>query len=1369
MSTEIDSLSVRIEADAKGASEALSSLASSLEKLSKTTGSVTKLTSGLKSIQEAVSKLKTTDCKRLTQLTAALEKLSGAKAPSMTGFAKGMKELAEIAPEGLERVRKTLDSLNGVSIKLPSASGFVKSMEKLSSLDLETAEQNIKGIATAVQELNRSTQDGSLRQFISDLAKVATHASQAAAAVKQAAAGAARTGAPDPSAAAGQLDAKGQKLAAKGQKPAGKQGLFQVNAQSAIRAIDRILSELERLGQTARSTWSSSATYAGAFQNVLSGIGAELKGVVSGVAGLGEFISGTLAGNPALAADGLKRSFQGLQDILTGSLQQAVALARAMATLIGSVSAAPFHIAANAAASFAQSLRAAAQSAADRALRSLPQTIASVAHPLQTARKALDGVRGILSSLTGEVKRSVTVSQNFASSLLKSFTRLLRYRVLNAVIRAAVDAVETGVLNLYYANTKFAASMDLLATDALYLKNSLAAALSPAINALAPIIDAVVDKFVDFINVINMLVAALTGADTWTRAVKVPATYADALDDVTGAASGATAAVEEYKRTILGFDEINKLNDITSSGGSSGSAASGAVDYASMFTTEQVNLNGTGWAQNVADFISQIKESFASGDWAGIGLTVADGLNRIVAAVDGWINGTLRPAGVKWAGNVAEVLNALVSGFGWAALGQTVADGLNAAADIAKKFLTGFQFHSLGSALADGLNGLLDGWDASLLGEAVAGYLNAGISTSYGFIATLNWGELGTKVGDAIAFTVSNLNLGTAANALGRALSGIVEAGINAMEEIDFSALGTRLGLSLEAFLDGYAESGYSIGDALTTAFNHAVLAVDSFLNTGALTHIGTAIGKDIQKFLSGLTWEDAAAALGKALNQLCETAVNLIGEIHWDELGRNIANSLKAFLKTDFLGNVGSVLAKTLNAAITALSNFTSAFTADDWKELGEQIGKSITEFFDTADLEELGLALNSLAEGLLTAAQEALDDVDWDSIMWQISDFLNALNWSAIKTDFIDVAIDAIGDAGVRALFLLGSQLGQSLINGIVSLPGQMLTIGVDIVGGLLNGIAGAVYGIGVWLWDNLASPIIDAVKNLFGIHSPSTVFAEIGGYLTEGLLNGIVAPFADIGTWVDEHIFTPFRNAFDRDGGVSIPVELGSTATQLWNSLKNAWNSGTTKAVSIANSLANTASTLWTKFKESWGSRAVSITNSLANTAGSLWTAFKKGWGTRAISITNTLKNTASSLWENFKKSWSTKSLGLKVTWVTTGLSALQSAVSATLFGGKGWPKLAFAARGGIVDKATLFGNLVAGEDGKEAIIPLENHTEWIDKVAERIGQRVSGNSASSQPVTINVTVTLDGKVVGKSVVNYVNGEARRTGVHPLAAYI
>ena len=68
-------------------------------------------------------------------------------------------------------------------------------------------------------------------------------------------------------------------------------------------------------------------------------------------------------------------------------------------------------------------------------------------------------------------------------------------------------------------------------------------------------------------------------------------------------------------------------------------------------------------------------------------------------------------------------------------------------------------------------------------------------------------------------------------------------------------------------------------------------------------------------------------------------------------------------------------------------------------------------------------------------------------------------------------------------------------------------LVTGGNDIIRGLLNGIGGAMSGIGSWVNNNIVQPVIGAVKQFFGISSPSTVFAEIGGHLMSGLVGGIL----------------------------------------------------------------------------------------------------------------------------------------------------------------------------------------------------------------------------------------------------------------------
>ncbi|SHI68543.1 phage tail tape measure protein [Streptomyces sp. 3214.6] len=63
-----------------------------------------------------------------------------------------------------------------------------------------------------------------------------------------------------------------------------------------------------------------------------------------------------------------------------------------------------------------------------------------------------------------------------------------------------------------------------------------------------------------------------------------------------------------------------------------------------------------------------------------------------------------------------------------------------------------------------------------------------------------------------------------------------------------------------------------------------------------------------------------------------------------------------------------------------------------------------------------------------------------------------------------------------------------------------------GSALISGLKSGIVSGIKGIGSWIKSNIIDPVVNAVKSFFGIHSPSTVFAEIGGHLVGGLFKGL-----------------------------------------------------------------------------------------------------------------------------------------------------------------------------------------------------------------------------------------------------------------------
>lgn len=86
---------------------------------------------------------------------------------------------------------------------------------------------------------------------------------------------------------------------------------------------------------------------------------------------------------------------------------------------------------------------------------------------------------------------------------------------------------------------------------------------------------------------------------------------------------------------------------------------------------------------------------------------------------------------------------------------------------------------------------------------------------------------------------------------------------------------------------------------------------------------------------------------------------------------------------------------------------------------------------------------------------------------------------------------------------------------------------------------------------------------------------------------------------------------------------------------------------------------------------------------------------------------------------------------------------------------WNKL-----GGIFDKPTLFnygGSLQGiGEDGAEAVVPLEKNTKWLDKIAERLYSK-QGNT----PIVLQV----DGKTFAQISVDSINALTKQTGYLPL----
>ncbi|MBQ1800935.1 MAG: hypothetical protein II011_09325, partial [Prevotella sp.] len=127
----------------------------------------------------------------------------------------------------------------------------------------------------------------------------------------------------------------------------------------------------------------------------------------------------------------------------------------------------------------------------------------------------------------------------------------------------------------------------------------------------------------------------------------------------------------------------------------------------------------------------------------------------------------------------------------------------------------------------------------------------------------------------------------------------------------------------------------------------------------------------------------------------------------------------------------------------------------------------------------------------------------------------------------------------------------------------PGKM------IFDGIINGIKAAIKAIGgffKWIDENIFAPFIDGFKKAFGIHSPSTVMEEMGGYIMEGLGQGMKDNFNPVQDAVDSVKSTISSIASVVSGAIS---SVGTLFNSAYNATlqMNELNSATATHISLS----------------------------------------------------------------------------------------------------------------------------------------------------------------------------------------------------------
>lgn len=582
-------------------------------------------------------------------------------------------------------------------------------------------------------------------------------------------------------------------------------------------------------------------------------------------------------------------------------------------------------------------------------------------------------------------------TKSYGRSFGSMIGKMLLFSAVRKIIHGITSAFQEGIQNYAQYSGSLNAVMSSFVSSLSQLKNSIGSAFSPITSIIILILDALIQKLIQVINVIGQFLAALTGKGTFSKAVKTSTDYAKSIG---AAGSAAKDAGQDAKKGLASFDQLNQVQDQSTSGSGSG----GGADAGSLF--EEVSIDSS-----MKDFADRMKAAIKAGDWAGIGKIIGEAINKGVAKITGYMEWDhVKDKIVPMIDAFTTAFNSAAVTIDWYAIGNMFGAGINTIANTLYLLIKGLNWFRLGTAFGQGLNGLVYKVDWELFGQTIGAFFQAKIALLTGFVTAADWPAVGLAISTAL---------------------------------------------------------------------------------------------------------------------------MGLLSEIDWTMLG--------------------TLFAEGFNGIFSIIGNFANNF---DWTEFGSSLALSLSTFFQTFDWANAGTAISDIVLGMLNALVTFAVETDWYAFGQGVSTGIQAIDWGSI----VNGVFAFIGAAFGGFAAFLGGLLADGAAAAKEYFQGKIEECGGNVVAGILKGILDAVVGIGGWIYNNIFEPFIKGFKDAFGIHSPSAKMAEMGKYLWDGFCKGIQEFFSNPGAFIKANITDPFIGKLKSFLGIHSPsavlAEIGGYTVDGFN---------------------------------------------------------------------------------------------------------------------------------------------------------------------------------------------------------------------------
>lgn len=609
-----------------------------------------------------------------------------------------------------------------------------------------------------------------------------------------------------------------------------------------------------------------------------------------------------------------------------------------------------------------------------------------------------------------------------------------------------------------------------------------------------------------------------------------------------GIAKNAKKAKKEIQQATRAFDELKVISkqskDNTSgsgsagsggSGGGSGSGGSGGGDTGKLVQTDTI----------FKKFKSDIK------DLEGLGKAISGSLINAMKGIE-WDEVYAKASG--FGSGLAKFLNGLFEGQKGTTLfgetGKLIANSLNTVLHALDSFGTTFNWKQFGNSIADGINKFFQNFDFALLAKTLNSWAQGAFDAVATALKKISWKDvwkgvkkflsnldvktvaiivgaltikkilglhlaktaldiIGTSISKAIASSIaSKLGVGIAAN---EGISAVLSTALSKKIGGAFATLGTTVSAGVKAlFGSGAAESALSFISPVAKAITGiGSVAIGAF----------TAISNFVTMLKNGFSW------LNEAL-MLVGVTITAVGAV--------------------ILGVAAAPAA--IIAGIVAAVATATVVVKDHWKEIKEIFSKA-GDWFNTNVIKPI----SGFFEGLWKSVSGFFSSL-WKDIsgVWKtVSGWFNT-NVITPIVSFFQGFSKRVGQIFqglwiiVKAVWIVVSDWFKSKVIEPIKKNFELLKSAVSTAFKVLWTTVKSVWVVvSGWFKEHVTTPI----KNAFSSAKESIQKAF------SAAKTAVTGAWNSVSSWFKEHVTTPIKNAFSK-----MKESVAEIFSKLWNSVKS-----------------------------------------------------------------------------------------------------------------------------------------------------------------------------------------------------------------------